>query len=418
MQVVIITLGSRGDVQPYVALGVGLKQAGHSVRLVTSSSFATSVEKAGLEFAPLGVDFTTFMRAQGSRAGIESVRGAIAAARQLKPLIQRSLDDSYDAAIGADILIYHPKILAAPHIAEKLSMPAIISLPIPALSPTSEFPSPLLGLPNWSRTANRLSHKLVSSAPDFTFGRMLHRWRDERLGLSQARKAGTSMLMVAGRAVPRLYGFSACLVPRPNDWTSLDHITGYWFTAPDETWRPPEALSRFLEAGPPPVYIGFGSMVPGKALQRTQTIIGALADAGLRGILSTGWGGIEAMPSASDVCFVDDVPHDWLFPRVAAVVHHGGAGTTHFGLRHGRPTLICPVFGDQPFWGGRVFGLGLGPAPVPMQSLTRKVLARRLRELIATRSYASNAQDIGSRIRTETGISAAVEVVERTAASR
>lgn len=411
MLVVIQALGSRGDVQPFLALGQRLRRAGHDVRLVTGQEFAAVVGQAGLAFAPLRINFKEIMTKQAAQDAIGSLRGAMRAAREVKPLMRAVLDDAWAASSGADVLIYHPKILAGPHIAEKLGIPAMIALAIPGLSPTAAFPTPLFRWPAWSGPTNRLSHRLMLAATRLGYRGMLDAWRKSALGLPPARVVDTSMLTVLGKPVPRLYGFSEALVPRPTDWTAGDHITGYWFSDLDSAWSPPANLVEFIEAGPMPIYIGFGSMAPGNAAARTAIVVEALDRAGLRGVLGLGWGGMEATQAASHVHFVHDVPHEWLFPRVQAVIHHGGSGTTHAGLRYGRPTLVCPLFGDQPFWGHRVAELGAGPEPLPLATLGVDRLAGAMMELVSVEGYAASARGIQDRIGADDPW-AAVRVIE------
>lgn len=394
MRVVILTLGSRGDIQPFVGLGTRLRLAGHDVRVATSQAFAAMTEAAWLGFAPLRIDFAALMAGQVGRDGIGSVRGAIRAAREVKPLMRGVLDDSLAASEGAELLIYHPKILAGPHIAEKLNIPAMVALPIPALSPTAAFPTPLFRWPALSGATNRLSHRFLLAATKLGYRGIIDRWRTEALGLPPAGSVQTSMLSIRGKPVPRLYGFSEALVPRPADWAGDDHVTGYWFSEPDPEWTPPVDLVSFLESGPEPVYVGFGSMAPGEAAARTAMVVEALDRAGLRGILGVGWGGLEHHSGVAHVHFVRDVPHEWLFQRVCAVVHHGGSGTTHTGLRHGKPTLVCPLFGDQFFWGRRVAILGAGPEPLPMANLRTDQLHQVIGELVSLESYANAARRV------------------------
>jgi UDP:flavonoid glycosyltransferase YjiC (YdhE family) len=209
-----------------------------------------------------------------------------------------------------------------------------------------------------------------------------------------------------------LYGYSPAVIPKPPDWGEDTHVTGYWFLDPVEAWTPPAALVEFLEAGPPPVFVGFGSMSSRKPEETTALIVDALDRAGQRAILLSGWGGLEGARVPDTVFVVDAVPYSWLFPRVAAVVHHGGAGTTSAGLRAGVPSLVIPFFGDQPFWGRRVAALGVGPEPVPRRRLTAERLARALREAVTDEGMRQRAAELGARIRTEDGVGRAVAVLE------
>ena len=170
-------------------------------------------------------------------------------------------------------------------------------------------------------------------------------------------------------------------------------------------------LARFLDAGPPPVYVGFGSMPTEDAQRLTRIVVDALDRAGERGVLATGWGGLDDTVKTDRIHMLDAAPHDWLFPRCAAVVHHGGAGTTHEGLRWGRPLIVCPVFGDQPFWGQRVQATGAGPTPLPQKRLKPEKLAEAL---VAVREPAmtSRAAEIGKAMQEEPGADGAASALE------
>lgn len=418
MTIVLLTLGTRGDVEPFVALATGLKQAGHPVRLAAGSEFEGMVRAAGVEYAPLNVSFQEIMAKHPWRTGLGGLGSALKAYSEIKPLMRGLLDDSLKAAEGADLLVYHPKILAGPHIAEKLAIPAFIALALPALSPTTAFPTPLLPFPSVSAFTNRLSHRLVLAGNAASTRTLLDAWRGSRLGLPPARTAGTTMLSVAGRTVPRLYAYSPALVPTPPDWTPDDHVTGYWFSQSRIAYEPPADLVAFLESGAPPLYVGFGSMTVAGAAERTKIIVEALRRANVRAVMSRGWGGLESVNGAEHVHFVDHVSHDWLFPKVRAVVHHGGSGTTHAGLRYGRPTMICPVLGDQPFWARRVHALGLGPKPIPLSRISVEQLAGSFKDVSENQEYAERGRSIAHQLSREDGVGKSLQLIQARLRSR
>jgi sterol 3beta-glucosyltransferase len=209
-----------------------------------------------------------------------------------------------------------------------------------------------------------------------------------------------------------MHGFSRHVVPSPTDWPAHARMPGYWFLDGPATWQPPLSLVSFLEAGDPPVYVGFGSMVGSKAAHVSRVIVDALQKAKVRGILATGWGGLTAGDLPDTIHRIDEAPHDWLFPRVAAVVHHGGAGTTARGLRAGRPTLVCPFIVDQPFWGRRVHELGAGPAPIAQKALRTDNVAQALRELRDNEDFRRNAESIGENLRQEDSMTHALGFIE------
>jgi sterol 3beta-glucosyltransferase len=201
-------------------------------------------------------------------------------------------------------------------------------------------------------------------------------------------------------------------VPSPPDWPDSVQTSGFWFLERPGDWSPPDDLLSFLAAGPPPVYVGFGSMASSQSKKITNIVVSALSKSGVRGIIATGWGGLDADHYADTIFRTDSVPHDWLFPRVSAVVHHGGAGTTAAGLRAGRPTLVCPIFGDQPFWGKVVHDLGAGAKPIYQKKLTVDNLHEAITQLLNTASIKEKATELGVKIRNEDGIGAAIAVIE------
>jgi UDP:flavonoid glycosyltransferase YjiC (YdhE family) len=325
--------------------------------------------------------------------------------REVRPMMRRLLYAQWAAAQGADAIIYHPKALGSVHIAERLGIPAFLAFTLPGMTPTRAFPSPMLPFADLG-AFNRLSHELFLRYANALFRTPVNRWRKEVLGLPPSRRDD----YLRGIPVPRLYGFSPIVVPKPADWDANSQVTGYWFLD-DAGWVMPPSLRGFLEAGPPPVYVGFGSIPSMDPVRTTTMIVDALAVVGQRGILASGWGGLAAAPLAEHVYVLDAAPHDRLFPHVAAVVHHGGAGTTAAGLRAGRPTVICPFFGDQPFWGWRIAELGVGPAPIAFKYLTVEKLAKAIRRAVTDPEMHRRAAELGSRIREENGVGRAVELI-------
>jgi sterol 3beta-glucosyltransferase len=400
MRIVILTFGTRGDVQPYIALGCGLQAKGHAVTLATTDEFETLVGDYGLQFACLRGDFLKSAQAAGGRGiSLKLIRQWIAMARD-------TLDDEWTSARDAEVFIYNPAALGGEHIAEKLGVPAFAAFPTPLYTPTREFPSPFFPVTSLG-PLNRASHRLRAKIGPAMYGGAIRAWRREALGLPPAR----GPLLVRGRPVPMLYAYSEAVVPRPADWDANTVVTGYWFLDAPAGWQPPASLRGFLAAGPPPVYVGFGSMFMAGGAETTQLVLQALALSGRRGVVATGWGGLTAETAPSDVFFLDAVPHDWLFPQVGAVVHHGGAGTTGAGLRAGRPTIICPLVGDQPFWGRRVADLGVGPAPLPKSKLTAERLAEAMTRATTDAGMRQRAVALGEHIRSEDGVGRAVALI-------
>jgi sterol 3beta-glucosyltransferase len=408
MNVLILTLGSRGDVQPYVALGGGLQKAGHTVKLATTEQFGAFVREHCLEFAPLNGEFLKLIDTSEGKAAVAGKGGALKLMQAVKPLMRRMMDEAWSAAGDSDVVLYHPKALGGYSIAEKLGVPPILALPAPLYSPTDAFPSPLLPFENLGGMLNRASHRITIWLASVSMRGTVNQWRKKTLGLPSLKDE----LTWRGRPVLRLYPYSPAVLAMPPDWDGRSVATGYWFLDRPRDWEPPASLLAFLRAGPPPVYVGFGSMPSQDAGRVTHTVLEALDRAGQRGVLATGWGGLVDHDLPTSIYALTEAPHDWLFPQMAAVVHHGGAGTTAAGLRAGVPTVICPFFGDQPFWGRRVAALGAGPQPIPQRRLTVEALRAAMSAAVSDTAMRERAARIGQILRAEDGVGQAVVQIE------
>lgn len=407
MKTLILTIGSRGDVEPYIALGAGLQRAGHQVTLATLEAFGPLAQAHGLKVHPLRGEFLALLQTGAGKAAVAGKGNPLALLRQVKPMLRQILADAQAAADEAELVIYHPKAMGGYSLAEARGIPGALALPLPLYSPTAAFPSPILPVANLGPALNRLSHNAMVALTSASIRGMVNGWRKEAFGLGPLRDE----LRLHGRPLLRLYGYSPAVVPTPADWDASSVATGYWRLDPPVGWRPPEALRAFLAAGPPPVYVGFGSMPTEDAARTAAMVLAALKAAGQRGILARGWGGLAASELPPEVFALDEAPHDWLFPQMAAVVHHGGAGTTGAGLRAGVPTVICPFFGDQPFWGRRVATLGAGPAPIPQKRLTAEALAGAIGAAVSDEGMRACAAALGATIRAEDGVGRAVAVL-------
>lgn len=412
MHVLLTCFGTRGDIQPYAALAGALVRAGHQATLATAEGFH-DLAPDGVARAEVGSEMLRLL--EQVMPELSGAKDALRTLRIMKRAMMQQNDELWTAAreVRPDVVLYHPKMIAARHVAEALGVPGVLSLPLPYFTPTRDFLQPLFGAGRTPGWLNRASYG-VRRSTGLLYGGMLNDFR-RRLGLPRLGRLADPLTGPDGRAVNVLYPYSRHVVPTPSDYPPSAHVTGYWFLDQPE-WTPPSELADFLSSGAPPVYVGFGSMGFGKGAQRRRdAVLGALAATGQRGIVATGWGGIASGASPADnVLVVDAVPHDWLFPRVAAVVHHGGAGSTAAGLRAGRPTLVVPFLGDQPFWGARVHSIGAGPEPLPVQRLAES-LTIRLDELVASPSYARRAAEVGELIRAEDGLTDGVRILERLA---
>lgn len=417
MNIFIITLGSRGDVQPYVALGKGLQAVGHTVTVATSSSFEPFITDHGLNYGYLSNDLLDLLDPDildkaGNLFGL--IRTAIEMSKVANRINEKLLYESWETVqqVNPDIIIYHPKALAAPHIAEKLDIPPVLALTVPIMVPTGEFPA--IGMPNIGLGGgyNRLTYSLVAKGYG-SYDKTVNTFREKSLGMEPMKGAALRMETSDGSPIPVLHAHSQYVAPRPADWGDYAHVTGYWFLDHPADWQPSAELQDFLDAGDPPVYAGFGSMVSKDPQKLAQMMIEAMKQANVRGIIATGWGGLDAATLPDTIFKIDQVPHDWLFPRVAAVVHHGGAGTTAAGLRAGCPTFIAPFIADQPYWGAHVHRLGVGPKPIHHKKLTVDTLAAALHEMTTNASMKEKAAQLGEKIREEDGIANAIGMIEQ-----
>jgi sterol 3beta-glucosyltransferase len=314
-----------------------------------------------------------------------------------------------DLLRDADLIVGGVSGLAGFSIAEKFNIPVIQAYLFP-ITPTRAFPGPLTPELPLGRLLNPLSFYVVRQ--------ML--WQSGRIGDVTIRKAlGMPRASFWGpyrafrqKRIPVLYGYSRHVLPRPDDWDDLHHVTGYWFLDPPASWTPPADLVDFLRAGAAPVYIGFGSMGSRDPEAAARLALRALELSGQRGIIASGWGGMSQTDLPDSVYMIQSAPHSWLFPQMAAVVHHGGAGTTGAGLRAGVPSIIVPFMADQPFWGQRVMDAGVGPAWIPRRQLTAERLAQAIQQAVSDTGMRQRAADLGEKIRAEDGVGQAVALIE------
>jgi sterol 3beta-glucosyltransferase len=416
MRIAIIAMGSRGDVQPYISLGKGLKAAGHSVRLLTHENFEQLVNSYGLEFWPARGNVQEVMESPKLRELLEKGNFLAITAYTSKLAQKAAIDwaeDGLAACQGTDLLVAGVGGMSvALALAEKLNLPFLQAYIFP-FTPTKAFPAILLPpfVAKFGGFVNRLTHHLFRQVM----------WQGARKGDQMARKQvlGLPPAPFLGlynsaqmQRYPVLYGLSPSVLAKPADWKNTC-ITGYWFLDETDGWTPPAALLDFLDRGNPPVYIGFGSMGSRDPEKTADLVLEAIAMTGQRAILQSGWGGLSKTDLPDTVFIVDSISHSWLFPRMAAVVHHGGAGTTSAGLRAGVPTIIIPFFGDQPFWGRRVAELGVGTVPILRKQLTAKKLATAIHQVVNDQVMRQKAADLGAKIRDEDGIANVVDIIQK-----
>lgn len=405
----MVCIGSTGDVKPYVLLGQELQKRGHDVAICAFTEFETTVREAGMRFFPLSGDAREFMRSimKPGAKGVTYLKQVLDIFREI---IDPFLCDLLAACEDAEVIVstYFGNVIQS--IAEQRHVPFVKTHYFP-MDPNGETPiSSAPGLragKAWYHTSYRLAYLLVSMVERY----YLTTWRKEQ-GMPKRRMESTPCNRIEGHAVPVLYAMSSLLLPRPAEWDEHIHMTGFWLGERETEYQPSPELEAFLSATPKPVYIGFGSMTSGDMGETLAIVLEAVRLSGVRAVLSTGWGGAQVEQN-QNVFVVDGyVPHDWLFAQVSAVVHHGGAGTVAAGLCAGRPTLVIPFGGDQPFWALRVRMLGVGPKPIRREKLTAQKLAKALRSLTTVSNYRTAAEALGRRLRTENGVYTAADIIE------
>ena len=419
MIVAVLAIGSRGDVQPYVALADGLRRAGHAVHFVTSTEFVDLAKEYDLtvEVVPFSVQAALAERsAQRAVEGGSHARSFAAFARIARTANRAFASAALAAAEGADVVVGGLSALAiGTGVAERSGIPFLPALNVP-IDPTSAWPGALfpnlrLGPPSLS---NRTSHHLTRLALWLTIRTGADAARVEVIGAAPLPRFGGLRHLLPAE-LPALYGISSAILPEPDDWPASRRVVGTLFLDPPDGWQPDPELEAFLAAGSPPVYIGFGSMGVDDPASTARLVLDAVRAAGLRAIVHRGWARLLADDPPASVHFVDSVPHTWLLPRVAAAVHHGGAGTTAAGLRAGVPAVIVPFHGDQFFWARRVLELGAGPAPITRRRLDADRLAAALVAATSDPTLRRRAAALGNQIRAEDGVGDAVRWIEDTA---
>jgi UDP:flavonoid glycosyltransferase YjiC (YdhE family) len=411
MRITLYAIGTRGDVQPMLALANGLRAAGHELTFVAGSNFEPYVTAHDMHFLP-SLDIQALMQSPEGIAWVEEkspIRQLGHMRRLLNLHADEMIDSLLDTADDADVLIG-----------------GFVSEPF-AISLSEHFRKPVITAalqpyrPTRSAAASLIAPFRLNGPHNRWLGllgqRMLWRVAADTVQLLRARLGlppqSARAFIARQNTTPVVFGFSPTVTPQPNDWPEHLRVAGYWFLDEDPDWRPPAALEQFLAEGPAPVYVGFGSMTGSDPVQTFEIIHRALKASGQRGVISTGWSGADAdAASDADAFVLEGAPHAWLFPRMAAVVHHGGAGTTAAGLRAGKPTLIIPHLGDQPYWGRRVHELGVGAKPRVRHTLSESALASGIRQITTDPSMQAKADALGARIRSEDGIGAAVSLIE------
>ncbi|GAA6057393.1 hypothetical protein JCM3770_000741 [Rhodotorula araucariae] len=435
-----LTIGSRGDVQPYIALCKGLMAQGHSCKIASHGEYRKWVEGHGIEFSAVGGDPAELMQLMISHDffTISFMKEAVG---RFRGWLDDLLASAWKGCQDTDVLIESPSAIAGYHIAEALRVPYYRAFTMP-WSRTRAYPH-AFAVPDVHMGGgyNYMTYTMFDQVFWRATSSQVNRWRKQTLKLRP-----TSLEAMQQYKIPFLYNFSPVVIPPPLDWRENIHVTGYWWLDnPDDSkskkWEPPEELVAFLEEAKQldkkVVFIGFGSIIIPDPLEMTRVVVEAAERAGVYAIVAKGWsdrqaGGKNEDGSESDeeqkrkqeeneqrhqalmdkpfIFSVKSIPHDWLFPRIAAAVHHGGAGTTGASLRAGLPTIIKPFFGDQHFYADRVATLGIG---THIRNFTVENLTNALIAAVSDEKQIERARLAGEEIRKEDGVATAIECIYR-----
>jgi sterol 3beta-glucosyltransferase len=413
MLITILTTGTRGDTQPYIALGLELEKAGHHVRLAAFQNYEAFVRGSGLEFYPIKGDVSIVAAGLTGKNAMQADNPLklFLSFNKLKSYVFDLQRDFFDACQGADAVVYHPGAAIGYFAAQYLNISAILATPFP-MTPTREYPALIFyDSVRLGRGFNFLTHKIFEQIMWFANSAVIKQFWKQEFDI-QPEKFSNPFPRQNTSYNPTIISCSKYVFPKPADWSAHVHNPGYWFLDEDAGWSAPVDLLDFLQKGKPPVYIGFGSIGdPAQAVQTTRLAIDALKLSGQRGILATGWSGMSRLETIpEDVFILESAPHSWLFPQMAAVVHHGGAGTTAAGLRAGIPGVIIPFSNDQFAWGRRIFELGVGSRPIPRKKLTSVNLSHAI-NFALQKETRDAANELGIKIRSENGAAQAAQII-------
>jgi sterol 3beta-glucosyltransferase len=401
MRALLVTVGSRGDVQPFVALAARMLADGHAPCLAAPAVYRDLAQAHDVPFLPLDLDMDAVGAAVAGKHGLRHVvafaRAMGTGARHILPAL---------AMEEADVVVHHPVVPLGQHLAELLGVPAVVASPLPALVPTREFFSP--AWPVAPTVFRKQSYRCARYLTGAWCRGEVDRWRD---GYALPRREGRhDPLGMPG--TPVLHAFSRHVLPKPSDWPDTAHVTGYWYLPAPATWTPPKRLDEFVRAGQPPVAIGFGSMPIDDERKLAAAITEALQRTASRAVIISLSPALRRLLTGPDVHLTRPVPHDWLYPRTAAAIHHGGAGTTAAAIRAGVPQVIWPFGVDQHFWARRMERLGVAVPSLPVRKLTGATLAAMIDRATSDRLISDLAVELGRRVRAEDGTGAAVVRLE------
>ncbi|KAL8030781.1 hypothetical protein ABFX02_14G308300 [Erythranthe guttata] len=416
LKIAMLVVGTRGDVQPFLAVAMRLQEHGHYVRLATHARFRDFVKSAGIDFYPLGGDPLVMVEFLVRNKHIIAAPGdRVILLEQLKaiidsvPLACTEPDPITGEPFTAQAIIANPPAYGRVHVAEALGASLHIFSPIPG-TPTNAFPHLYMQIP--LSAGYWLSYIFADLMVWWGIREFVNEFRKKKLNLAPISYFNTDHVSISH--LPTAYTWSPLVLPKPNDWGPLVDVVGYCFLDLGSKFIPPEDFVQWIQNGTKPIYFGFGSTLLDEPEKMMDIILEALKNTGQRGIIDRGWGDLGSTHRniPENVFFVADYPHDWLFPQCSAVVHHGAAGTIATGLRAGCPTAVIPFCGDMFLWGKILHKKGLAPAPIPMSQLSVESLSEAITFMLQPK-VKLRSMELGQLIQREDGVGAAVEAFHR-----
>jgi len=416
-KIAITTLGSRGDLQPFIALALGLKQEGYDVVIISSKNEEEFVKSFDLKYIALSVDIQKIMEGDEvqemtkSDNPIKYIISTVSGTKKHKQAMLKTQEEIWLACRDFDVIIFHPGMPIGYFIAKEYHKISILANPFPVIT-TKEYPSILFyNAPRFGKVFNKITHLIFEKMFwSLTKSSIKEFWKNNiktKIDLSIS-----PLRLQVQSGMPVINSYSECLFHKPKDWTANNHITGSWFVNDNKSWKPTVELVNFIENGKPPIFIGFGSMKDIASFKKTiEIILSALKTTNQRAIIGLGWNNLNAdIVIPENIFLLDNVPFTWLFPKMSLVIHHGGAGTTAIGLASGKPTIIIPFFADQPAWGKRVYELKVGAKPIPKKKLTSQKLINAI-EFALQPEIVANAKKLGEIMNKEKGVENAVNII-------
>lgn len=413
MNISIVTIGSRGDVQPYIALALGLNKNGHKVKIITNENFKEFIESYNVDFYPVEGDIREILNSEIGKKTLESGY-SFNFLKHFFSILSEYFETLLDAVIQAtndtELIIFSPLAFISHSVAEYRNIKSI-SACLQPMNKTKDFPSFIFSeklgfIPGY----NEISHTILDLASWSLVQKSVNKILFKKF--KQTIKFSDKKRFLEKTNFNYLYGFSKYIIPKPIDWSENHHITGYWFLESQENWSPSKELLDFLNTDKKIIYAGFGSMVNRNPEESSIIILDAIKGSDIKLIVTTGWGGLKIDNITENIYVTDQIPHDWLFPKINAAIHHCGAGTTSAVLKAGIPSISVPFFSDQPFWANRIYNLGLSTKPINRKDLNSSNLRSAIKESLDNSNMINRCKIMGDKVSSENGVMNAVRIIE------